>query len=145
MSKKQFTEEQIIALKGNPCVERVSALSVSFTEEFKRKSYGELLTGKPMSQIFREHGVDTEALGAVRVIKFQQNLNECAKRGDGFKNQRNTWQRAKNGETESVIGKRIGHLENEVAYLRQVVEFLKKSREADTEARKSWESKRRPK
>jgi hypothetical protein len=136
MSKKHFTEEQILALKVNPCVARVSSLSVSFTEEFKRKAYGELLSGKPMWQIFKDHGIDTDALGPVRVMKFQQFINMCAERGDGFKNLRNTWHGKKNEDDEAVIGKRVKSLENEVAYLRQVVEFLKKIRQADSEAKK---------
>ena len=140
MSKKHFTEEQVIALKENPCVERASNLSVSFTEDFKRKAYGELLSGKPMWQIFKEHGIDTDALGPVRVMKFQQFINACAERGDGFKNQRNTW-RGKSDGDESVLNKRVKVLENEVAYLRQVIEFLKKMQQVDSEAKKSWESK----
>ena len=135
MSKKHFTEEEILALKGNPCVERVSILSVSFTEEFKRKAYGELLSGKPMWQIFKERGIDTDALGPVRVMKFQQFINDCAKRGDGFKN-RNKWDGKKEKGDETADSKRFKSLENEVAYLRQVVEFLKKIRQADSEAKK---------
>jgi hypothetical protein len=136
MSKKHFTEEQMIALKGNPCVERVSALSVSFTEDFKRKAYGELLSGKAMWQIFKDHGIDTDALGPVRVMKFQQFINNCAKRGDGFKNRRNAWHEKKSESDETAVTNRVKSLENEVAYLRQVIEFLKKIQQADSEARK---------
>ena len=136
MSKKLFTEEQVLALKENPCVARVSRLSVSFTEEFKRKAYGELLAGKPMWQIFKDYGIDTDALGPVRITKFQQFINKCAERGDGFKNLRNTGRGRENEDDEAVIGKRVESLENEVAYLRQVVEFLKKTRQADSEARR---------
>ena len=126
MSKKHFTEEQVLGLKVNPCVKRVSNLSISFTEEFKRKAYGELLSGKPMWQIFQDHGIDTDALGPVRVIKFQQFINMCAERGDGFMNLRNIWRGKEKEDDEAAISKRVKSLENEVAYLRQVVEFLKK-------------------
>jgi hypothetical protein len=136
MSKKHFTEEQVLTLKGNPCVARASNLSVSFTEDFKRKAYGELLSGKPMWQIFQDHGIDTDALGPVRIMKFQQFINACAERGDGFKNLRNTLQGKKSEDEEAIISKRVKSLENEVAYLRQVVEFLKKTRQADSGAKK---------
>ena len=135
MSKKHFTEEQMLALRGNPCVERVSSLTVSFTEEFKRKAYGELLSGKPMWQIFQDRGIDTDALGPVRVLKFQQFVNDCAKRGDGFR-KRNKWDGKKDKDDEPAVSKQFKSLENEVAYLRQVVEFLKKIRQADSEAKK---------
>jgi hypothetical protein len=136
MSKKRFAEEQIIALKGNPCVERVSNLSVSFTEDFKRKAYGELLSGKAMWQIFQEHGINTDTLGPVRIMKFQQFIKMCAKRGDGFRNLRNIWHEKKIESDEAVVGKRVKSLENEVAYLRQVVEFLKKIQQADSEVKR---------
>jgi hypothetical protein len=125
----------MFAPKGNPCVARVSNLSVSFTEGFKRKAYGEFLSGKPMWQIFQDHGIDTDALGPVRILKFQQFVNDCAKRGDGFKN-RNRWDEKKDKEDETAASKHFKSLENEVAYLRQVVEFLKKIRQADSEAKK---------
>ena len=126
----------MFALRENPCVEKVSNLSVSFTEDFKRKTYGELLSGKAMWQIFQEHGVDTAALGPVRIMKFKQHIYECAKRGDGFKNMRNTWRMKKTESNESIVGKRVKSLENEVAYLRQVVEFLKKIQQANSEAKR---------
>ena len=125
MSKKHFTEEQKMALRGNPCVARVSSLSVSFTEGFKRAAYGGLLAGQPIWQIFKDRGIDTEALGPVRVMKFKQHVYDCAKRGDGFKNMRNT-RHGKKVEEEESVTKRIKSLENEVAYLRQVIEFQKK-------------------
>ena len=136
MIKKLFTEEEVLALKANPCVARASHLSVSFTEQFKRKAYGELLAGKPMWQIFKDHGIDTDALGPVRVMKFQQFINKCAERGDGFKNLRNAGRGEKSEGDEAAVSKRVESLEHEVAYLRQVVEFLKKTRQADSEARK---------
>jgi len=135
MSKKLFTAEQLLALQGNSCVERVSELSVSFTEDFKRKAYGELLSGKAMWQIFQDHGIDTAALGPVRVIKFQQFIKKCAERGDGFK-KRNRWHTEKDESCESIAARRVKSLENEVAYLRQVVEFLKKIQQADSGAKK---------
>ena len=135
MSKKHFTEEQVLALNGNPCVERVSNLSISFTEDFKRKAYGELLAGKPIWKIFQDHGIDTAALGPVRVLKFEQFIKMCAERGDGFK-KRNRWHGVKSESDESLERKRIKSLENEVAYLHQVVEFLKKIQQADSGARK---------
>jgi hypothetical protein len=135
MSKKRFTEEQVFALRENSNVERASNLSVSFTEDFKRKAYGELLTGKPMWQIFQEHGIDTAALGPVRVLKFEQFVKECAKRGDGFK-KRNRWHAERIESGDMIAAKRVKSLENENAYLRQVVEFLKKIQQADSGAKK---------
>jgi len=112
MSKKHFTEGQVLALRGNPHVVRVSNLSVSFTEEFKRAAYGELLAGKPIWRIFQERDIDTDALGPVRVMRFKQFVMDCAKRGDGFKNMRH----ARREEDEET--RRVKNLYIAVAYLR---------------------------
>jgi hypothetical protein len=88
------------------------------------------LAGKPIWQVFKDHDIDTDALGPVRIMKFQQFINDCAKRGDGFQNRRHI-QRKK-----SEDDKRVKSLENEVAYLRQTVAFLKKIQQADSGAKK---------
>ncbi len=136
MSKKHFSDEQVIALKGNPCVESASKLSVSFTEEFKRKAYGQILSGKSMYQIFKDNDIDTDALGPIRIMKFQQHLRMCADRCDGFKNMRNEWHKSDIKKDKVASEQRVKNLENEVAYLRQVVEFLKKIQQADSGAKK---------
>ncbi|MGI6745407.1 MAG: HTH domain-containing protein [Acutalibacteraceae bacterium] len=41
--------------------------------------------------------------------------------------------------------RRVRQLEHELAYAKQEVEFLKKIQQADMEARKQWESKKRRK
>lgn len=136
MSKKLFTTEQILALNANPNVERVSQYTVSFTEDFKKKAYRELLTGKSMCQIFKEHDIDTDALGPVRILKFQQFVNDCSKRDTGFKNMRNEWHKRKSEPIEILERKHFKELEHEVAYLRQMVEFLKKIHPSDTKEEK---------
>ena len=78
-----------------------------------------------MWEIFKEYGIDTDALGPVRIMKFQQFVNDCAKRGNGFKNH-SKWSRKNGKDDETAANKHFESLENEVAYLRQVVEFLKK-------------------
>ena len=114
MSRKLFTDDEVLALEKNPCVERVSNLTVSFTEEFKQTTYNELLAGKPIWQILKDHGIDTDALGPVRVMKFQQTVKDCAEREDGFKNMRNTNRGKKNADNEEAeppVFKRIRSLE----------------------------------
>lgn len=146
MSKKLFTDEQIQALNASPYVERVTAKTISFTQEFKRMAYNEMVAGKPMWQILRDHCIDTEALGAVRVMKFQQYLGQCAKREEGFKNMRNVWRsKPEQRKEDDLLYERFKKMENEVAYLKQVVEFLKKIQMADMEAKNAWESKHRQK
>ena len=144
MSNKLFTREEVEALKASPHTENVSVRSVTFTPEFKRVVYEELTEGKKLQAILESHGIDTAALGSARIGGMQERLFRDAERKEGFENlnrsrKRGTSEKAKE---ESLI-KRVRQLENELAYTRQEVEFLKKIQQADMEARKLWESKHR--
>lgn len=145
MSNKLFSPEEMAALKVSPYVESVTNRSVCFTPEFKRLVYRELLSGKNIHNIFEEYGIDTAALGTVRINGFLERLRKSGEREEGFTNLRHQ-RRVKTPEQRSQSAeKRIRQLEAELAYTRQEVEFLKKLQAADMEARKAWESKHRPK
>lgn len=145
MSNKLFSPEEKAALKGSPYVESVTDRSVCFTPEFKRLVYRELLSGKNIHDIFEERGIDTAALGAVRINGFLERLRKAGERDEGFANLRHQ-RKAKSPEERSLSAeKRIRQLEAELAYTRQEVEFLKKIQAANLEAQKAWESKRRQK
>ncbi len=145
MSNKLFTLEEMAALKASPHVESVTNRSVCFTPEFKRLVYRELLAGKNIYNVFEEHGIDTAALGRVRINGFLERLRKAGDRDEGFANLRHQ-RRAKTPEERSQSAeKRIRQLEAELAYTRQEVEFFKKLQAANLEAQKAWESKHRQK
>jgi len=145
MSNKLFNSEEIAALKASPHVESVTSRSVCFTPEFKRLVYRELLSGKNIYDVFEEHGIDTAALGSVRINGFLERLRKAGDRDEGFANLRHQ-RKAKTPEERNLsVEKRIRQLEAELAYTRQEVEFLKKLQAANLEAQRVWESKHRPK
>jgi hypothetical protein len=88
------------------------------------------------------YGVNTGILGEARIRGLSQRIYEFADREEGFKKKK---PQPKQNLEEEVIAKRIKRLENELAYTKQEVEFLKKVRAADMEAQRRWESKRKPK
>ena len=141
MSNKLFNEEEVLALKQSPYVESVSKRSVTFTPEFKQIAYDELCSGKNMKQIFEDYSIDTSTLGGIRIRGFQEKIEKMSFRSEGFANLRK--QRSKKAEQtpEDKLECRVRQLEHELAYAKQEVEFLKKIQQADTEARKQWESK----
>lgn len=145
MSNKLFSPEEMAALKASPYVESVTSRSVCFTPEFKRVVYRELLSGKNIHNIFEEHGIDTAALGTVRINGFLERLRKAGERDEGFANLRHQQKKKTPEERNLSAEKRIRQLEAELAYTKQVVEFLKKVQAADLEARKAWESKHRQK
>ncbi len=143
MSKKLLSEEEVQTLRLSPYTESVSTRSVTFTPEFKRIMYDELLKGKKVDTILEERGIDSSVLGECRLKGICEKLYKTAEREEGFANLKKQKRPRDVKEKEETLEKQIRQLKAELAYTRQEVEFLKKVQQADTEARISWESKRR--
>lgn len=149
MSKKTHTnplsKREIEELRGNPYVKKVTANTVSFTEDFKKLVYDKKQEGIPVAETMRRCGIDPEILGDSRVQGFSYCLNRRAKQSNGFSDRRSENYRRPAKTGEETMEQRIRQLENELAYTRQEVEFLKKLQAANMEAQKEWESKHRQK
>lgn len=145
MSNKLFTAEEVAAFQASPYVESASARSVVFTPEFKQIVYEELQSGYRIDAVLEAHGIDTAALGKSRMRGMQEKLYKAAEREAGFANLRKQPREKATDGKEETTENRIRRLEAELAYTRQEVDFLKKVQAADTEARKAWASKHRPK
>ena len=145
MSRKLLSKEEIAELKQNPHVTGVSARSVNFSAEFKQIAYEAMMRGENLASVLETYGINTGVLGEVRIHGMAQRLYQFAEREEGFRSQKGQKKRNKEEVEEENLRKRMQRLENELAYTRQEVEFLKKMQEADTVARRQWESKRKPK
>ena len=142
MSKKTHTnplsKQEIEKLRKNPYVASVTANTVRFTEAFKELAYEKKSQGIPVMETMRQ-------FGASRVEGFSYTLNKKAKQESGFSDRRSENYRRPPKTGEETVEQRIRQLENELAYTRQEVEFLKKLQAANMEAQKQWESKHRQK
>ena len=149
MSKKTHTnplsKQEIERLRKNPYVASVTANTVRFTEAFKELAYKKKSQGIPVTETMRQYGIDPEILGASRVEGFSYTLNKKAKQESGFSDRRSENYRRSPKTGEETVEQRIRQRENELAYTRQEVEFLKKLQAANMEAQKQWESKHRQK
>jgi len=145
MSKKTFTEEDLIALRTNPNVERVSKLSIRFTETFQQEAYNSTMEGKSILDIFQNAGFNIQALGRFRIYGFRRKLLKKSEREVGFTDQRKNHRCCSVKEGKETVDQRVRRLEHELAYTRQEVEFLKKLQTANIEAQKQWESRHRQK
>lgn len=145
MSRKLLSEEEIAELKQNPHVASVSARSVNFTAEFKQIAYEAMMRGERLASVLEMYGINSGILGETRIRGMASRLYQFAEREEGFRSQKGRAVRSPQEAEEEGLRKRLKRLENELAYTRQEVEFLKKVQEADTEARRQWESKRKPK
>lgn len=149
MSKKTHTnplsKREVEQLHSNRYIASVSTNTVRFTEEFKKLAYAEKAKGVSVSETMRRCGIDPQVLGPSRVEGFSYTLNKKAKQESGFTDGRSENCRRPPKTGEDTVEQRVRQLENELAYTRQEVEFLKKLQAANMEAQKQWESKRRQK
>ena len=142
----EMNKEEIAELEQNPGVEKATANTVSFTAEFKRIAYEQLADGRTLREILSEIGVRPEILGDARLWGLASRLRQNTDREEGYADLRKKNCRRTARETpERTEKEELKALRHKVAYMEQEIEFLKKVQAADTEARKSWESRQRRK
>ena len=86
MSRKLLTDEEVLALRNHHGVASVSARTVVFTAEFKRKIYDRLLQGEAIKDVLESEGINTAALGKTRLNGLQEKIYKQADREEGFAN-----------------------------------------------------------
>ena len=144
--RKDLTPAEIAELRENPWIDSIQGQNISYSEDFKKEAYRELMDGKSMHTIFFEHGINPEVVGDGRIYVLTYRLRKRADNEEGFKDLRaNNQRKPSKPSKEQTLAARVSDLEHELAYTRQEVEFLKKIHLADLEARKLWESKQRQK
>ncbi len=144
--RKDLTPEEIAELRENPWIDSVKGQHISYSEDFKKEAFRELMDGKSMHTIFFEHGINPDVVGDGRIYVLTCRLRKRSDSEEGFKDLRaNNQRKPANPSKEQTLAARVNELEHELAYTRQEVEFLKKIHLADLEARKLWESKQRQK
>ena len=149
MNKKTHTnplsKREVEQLRKNPYIASATANTVRFTEAFKKLAYDNKCKGISVAETMRRSGIEPEVLGESRVSGFSYQLNKKAKQESGFADQRRENYRRPPKTGDETMEQRVRQLENELAYTRQEVEFLKKLQAANMEAQKQWESKHRQK
>lgn len=127
MSKKIFTESDIIILRSNKYVKNVSNKSITYNNEFKLHFIAEYEKGVMPSVIFKEAGFDTEMLGKERIKTASFRWRRAYKENDvmGLEDTRrlNSGRpRSKEHSLEEIVEKQKAEIE----YLKAEVELLKK-------------------
>lgn len=127
MSKKNFSNKDVMKLSKNKYVLKVSEKAITYTNEFKIHFIAEYSKGKSSRLIFHEAGFDTNVVGKRRIDSFSNRwrtafkengvigLNDARKNHSGRPRTRELTQ-------EEMIAKK----DAEIEYLRAEVELLKK-------------------
>ena len=123
------TPKQIKKLEANPYTLKVTKNKLYFTIKFKEDFWINYQAGNAPRKILSDLGYDLEYFGQKQIDSIVQRIKKEALSGNGFREGENRERRipmkATNRE-ELSSPQSIERMQNELLYLRQEVEFLKK-------------------
>lgn len=140
---KEYTAREMKLLKANPYTFKVTKNKLYFTIEFKETFWTAYQAGMAPRKILEDLGYDLEMFGQKQIDSMVQSMKRQAESGNGFRQGENRTRRKKDElsiqEGAAAESKEtLENILNELKYLRQEVEFLKKIvRTENTAARKS--------
>ena len=123
MANKKFTKEEMDQLRECPYVLKVTPNIVHFSAEFKQQFWDALYTGGRPRDVIASLGIDPDVLGSNRISGLRGMIQNELKAGKGFRDL-NTYGKYLEGCTSPEV--MIKHLEQQLAYKTQEVEYLKK-------------------
>ena len=126
---KEYTPKQIKKLEANPYTFKVTKNKLYFTIKFKEDFWIRYQAGTAPRKIMQELGYDLSIFTQKQIDNYVQRIKKEALSGKGFREGENRERRipmkATNRE-ELSSPQSIERMQNELLYLRQEVEFLKK-------------------
>ena len=127
MSKKIFTEQEILELSKNKYVKNVTAKGITYTNEFKLQSIAEYENGKTSRAIFEDAGFDVNIIGIKRIdsasLRWRKAYNDKGILGLEDTRTLNSGRTLNRDLTvEEILAKK----DAEIAYLKAELELIKK-------------------
>ena len=128
---KEYTAKEIKLLKANPYTFKVAKNKLYFTAEFKEAFWVAYQAGIAPRKIMEDLGYDLGMFGQKQIDSIVQRIKRQAQEGNGFRQGENRTRRRKDEltmprEFPSDSDETLVRIMNEVKYLRQEVDFLKK-------------------
>ena len=137
---KEYTAKEMKLLKVNPYTFKVTKNKLYFTIEFKEAFWRAYQAGMAPRKIFEDLGYDLKIFGQKQIDSIVQSIKRQAQSETGFRQGENRTRRKKD-ELSIPEGTKLESQEtwisilNEVKYLRQEVDFLKKLSEQKIQRR----------
>ena len=123
---KKYTNKQIKELKSNPYTLQVDDKRIFFTIEFKKVFWTKYQAGMSPRAIFKDMNYNLDYFGQKQIDSIVQRIKKEALAGvftEGY----SRVNRVKLKEpTSDITPQNINQIQNELLYLRQEVDFLKK-------------------
>ena len=136
---KEYTVKQIKQLERNPYVFEVTKHKLYYTDKFKEDFWISYQAGNTPRKILKDFGFDIDIFGQKQINSLVQHIKKQALSGNGFSEGENRQRRVPmkaTSEEELSSPQSIERMQNELLYLRQEVEFLKKIIIADNSRKK---------
>lgn len=136
---KEYTPKQVKELKSNPYTFKVTQNKLYFTIKFKEDFWISYQAGNAPRKILTDFGYNLEYFGQKQIDSIVQRVKKEALSGNGFTEGENRQRRVPMNATleeELSSPQSIERMQNELLYLRQEVEFLKKIITADNAKKK---------
>jgi hypothetical protein len=136
---KEYTGKQITQLKANPYTFKVTKNKLYFTAKFKEDFWVSYQAGNAPRKIMQDLGYDLSIFTQKQIDNYVQRIKKEALSGNGFSEGENRERRVPmkaTKEEDLSSPQSIERMQNELLYLRQEVEFLKKIISADNSKRK---------
>ena len=126
---KEYTPKQIKELKANPYTLNVPKSKLYFTAKFKEDFWISYQAGNAPRKILLDFGYNLEYFGQKQIDDIVLRIKRQALSGNGFTEGENRQKRIPmkaTNEEDLSSPQSIERMQNELLYLRQEVEFLKK-------------------
>ena len=136
---KEYTAKQIKQLEKNPYVFKATKHRLYYTAKFKEDFWVSYQAGNTPRKILTDFGFDINMFGQKQIDSLVQHVKKQALSGNGFtegENRQRRVPREATSEEELSSPQSIERMQNELLYLRQEVEFLKKIIIADNSRKK---------
>lgn len=131
---KEYTSKQIRELEKNPYVLKVTKHKLYYTAKMKEDFWVSYQAGNAPRKILTDFGFDLSIFGQKQIDSLVQHIKKQALSGNGFTEGENRTKRIPmkaTNENELASPQAIERMQNELLYLRQEVDFLKKIIKAD--------------
>jgi hypothetical protein len=126
---KEYTEKQIKQLKANPYTFKVTKNKLYFTAKFKEDFWVSYQAGNAPRKIMQDLGYDLSIFTQKQIDNYVQRIKKEALSGNGFREGENRERRVPmkaRKEEDLSSPQSVERMQNELLYLRQEVEYLKK-------------------
>lgn len=123
---KKYTQKQIKELKQNPYTLKIDEKRIFFTVEFKKVFWTKYQAGMSPRAIFKELDYNLDYFGQKQIDSIVQNIKKQAIKGEFTEGYIRSNRMRIQGQEEEITPKNLKQMQNELLYLKQEVEFLKK-------------------